>query len=66
MSGYISDPIEDARQHAAAYMKSRSEAGTLMQEVAWSRQGLCYAVFDMLDILPPDGMRELFEDGDHG
>jgi hypothetical protein len=64
MSGYITDPIDDARQYAAAYMRSRSEAGTLMQDVVWSRQGLCYAIFDMLEILPPEGMRKLFKEGD--
>jgi hypothetical protein len=41
-------------------MRSRSEAGTLMQDVVWSRKGLCYAVFDMLDILPPEQMDEFF------
>jgi len=64
MSGYITDRLEDARQYASVYMRSRSEAGTLMQELAWSRQGLCYAVFDMLDILPPEQMDELFVKGD--
>lgn len=50
---------------AAAWMISRETASPMMRDLVWTRVGLCHAIFDMLDILPPEGMRALFEEEDH-
>lgn len=62
MTGYITDPLEDARSYALAWMRARENAGPELREIVWSRQGLCHAIFDMLDILMPDDLRALFEE----
>lgn len=58
------DRITEARQYADVFLRARAQAGPELRESVWSRSTLCFAIFDMLDIMDRKQLREFFAEGE--